>query len=342
MLNFTVDEYDNSFLEGVDLCCFKLTKNKYFDELADLGYSFKIIQTSYLDFCNSFSADTPPHVLCYEHKLGNLNSLLSLYDDDMASRLLLFSSEYINMLVPLRLLRKIVRSVFPDNIDSLRWDIKTAQTWPILGKFQMEQLEYLGNDLQDGEVLFAHIGLPHRPYVWDDQCNLARFSEWPANFEQDPNIYRSRYVSQVQCQNMMLSEVFESWKASGVYDKSSIVIHGDHGSQFLSENIRVNSPSAFLNRPTKLVKQDIRSIFSTFFAVKKPYATSSSHIEQTAFQLSTLIRSVLPPYYPSVPPKADTSFPIYGFNDSENPLHQDVILVMDQWLQNLRAETDDY
>jgi len=86
------------------------------------------------------------------------------------------------------------------------------------------------------------------------------------NDELNSHQYKMRYTAyfeQVYCTLNSLSQLFEAMKTNGIYERSIIVIHGDHGS-LIGKNLPRYSNLELL-RP-----EDYRAHFSTLFAIKFP------------------------------------------------------------------------
>jgi hypothetical protein len=78
----------------------------------------------------------------------------------------------------------------------------------------------------------------------------------------------------------LLGDLFNDLKASGLFDRATIIVHGDHGT------------SAFQTRPSaytmeQLNSLDLREAFSTLFAVKLPGWTS--RIDEKIVSLNVLM-----------------------------------------------------
>jgi hypothetical protein len=121
-------------------------------------------------------------------------------------------------------------------------------------------------------MFFAHLLLPHFPYVFDATCHVRKPAEWQAAFDEEPlspNTMESRerrylmYLEQMQCLYRKLAAIFEEWKRAGIFDRLKIIMHGDHGSR-----IYLHEPTA-ANR-SKLLVSDYADAFSTLLAVKAP------------------------------------------------------------------------
>jgi hypothetical protein len=125
---------------------------------------------------------------------------------------------------------------------------------------------------QSGQLFFAHLVLPHYPYIYDANCNERDPSVWEPAHDREPlppNTTQLRaqryrlYLEQLQCLYEKLDAMFRRWQEAGVFDRAVIIIHGDHGSR-----IYLHRPEAS-NRGEMLVS-DYADAFSTLLAVKAP------------------------------------------------------------------------
>lgn len=72
-----------------------------------------------------------------------------------------------------------------------------------------------------GQYVYAHIYIPHSPYVMDAKCN---FTPTEAKF------WRVTYVQQADCAMRLMTEFTSELKRLNRYDKATIIFNSDHGS----------------------------------------------------------------------------------------------------------------
>jgi len=72
------------------------------------------------------------------------------------------------------------------------------------------------------------------------------------------------YYEQMECSLLSLGKIFDNMKKTGLFERSIIVVHGDHGSL-------IGKYLATYRNLDKLTATDYRSNFSTLFAVKFPF-----------------------------------------------------------------------
>jgi len=89
-------------------------------------------------------------------------------------------------------------------------------------------------------LFFAHLMLPHYPVLYRPDGSVRNLEEWRHQgdkldfYEGDAAEYRQRYEfygEQVQFVARELETFFDGLRASGLYDSTTIIIHGDHGSR---------------------------------------------------------------------------------------------------------------
>lgn len=273
----------------------KLSVNQYFRELFDAGYNIDVVQSSFLDFCNS---EAPVVSSCLTYKIGSFSGD-SLAPLDSAEKFDLVLSTFWRRSFLKRLIHRLygytqaILGVL--GLDLPHWpfisDLSTGhiQLLPIYDRLVADIASAPG-----GSLYFAHLLLPHHPYAFDRQCEIRRpLMNWdrPFTLEALPdgrqNTAQSRaqrygaYVSQVRCTLAKIGELVEAMKVSGVYDDATIVIHGDHGS-------RIAELRPLLENRERLAPQDFYDNYSTFFAVKAPHVSPGYDVRM--LPLSYLLR----------------------------------------------------
>lgn len=138
-------------------------------------------------------------------------------------------------------------------------------------------LETLRQDLfanTGGRVYFAHLLLPHNPFVYLHDCSVSYETDTSLSFamlrsdkDLNPGVieyWTLRYFEQAECALVTLRQLFEEMKSRAIFNQTYIVLHGDHGSQ-----ISRNYPE--VRNLKVLTDEDYRAHYSTLFAVKIPY-----------------------------------------------------------------------
>ena len=129
-----------------------------------------------------------------------------------------------------------------------------------------------------GHAFFAHLLLPHYPYVFDRRCELRpRTSDWLTNriASTDLLVYNTadsraqkyeRYAEQVRCVLTLLDDLLDDLDERGLLDDAIIVVNGDHGSR-----IPVHFPSGTDAGERRAdATSDFSDTFSTLYAIHAP------------------------------------------------------------------------
>jgi hypothetical protein len=119
-------------------------------------------------------------------------------------------------------------------------------------------LKQLREDLKlmpKGHVFLVHLLMPHFSYLYDSQCKFRAFdSKGRVNRE----LKYQLYFDQMKClHDMKLASLFQYLRELGLYDASSIIVLGDHGSR-ITDNRHVSDAKT----------EDYLDLFSAFLAIK--------------------------------------------------------------------------
>jgi len=182
-------------------------------------------------------------------------------------------------------------------------------------------LQQMHEDIQrgaSGTVFFAHLLLPHYPYVFRSDCRVHdKLSNWwarkddaavaPLNNSSDSRDARyERYFLQLRCQQGMLAQILEALREAGVLETATIVLHGDHGSR-----ISMYDPLAELQ--DDLSHADIVDHYSTMFAIKAP------DVEPGYTEELTPLQNLLVPLVQQAPPVEQHQVYLMGERYREMP-----------------------
>ena len=304
----------------------RLLENLYFEGLAQAGYRLNVWWGHHIDYCSHSQVLIDNCVQIPSHGLKITQSV----DLNMLERVQLVFSNYINLSNIYGGARNYYETfrneILPYGVSlpSATWDRHKVTTLPYL--FSLEALWQSILELPEGNVAFAHLLLPHSPYVTNADCTIrTSLQEWKYNVLSStrggvPNTKDSRethyreYFKQVQCVYMKLDELFKRMEHAGLFENSVIIIHGDHGSRIMKTEPTIENEQT-------LSKQDIVDGYSTLFAVKFPkqvgyYDTQTVPIE---FLLQEKVVKPLLGEKVSAPPSAP-----FVFLQSEDPTIQDL------------------
>lgn len=251
-----------------------LATNEYFDRLGRRGYSIRVYQPNYVDFC---SAATSPPSSCFSLPANSLSQLpaLKLSWHSAATFIGLYwitetSSLYYR-----------VRGLYENRVRPglLRRSLP-APHWKDV-YLHLNQASALGladkliDDIRTtpdlrGTAFFAHLLVPHFPYYLDEHCNavfevskLLEPSTRLRKFSPEiRRIYYQAYMSQLRCATRKVEELVGLLDSRGMHD-AVIIVQGDHGSRI---GIRPIDSSTS--------KQTFKDFFSTLFAIRAPGISS--------------------------------------------------------------------
>lgn len=229
----------------------------YFDLLSKLGMKIKFIQSSYLDYCS-----TKNYSSCTTYNFGNaayiIDSELSVYD----KALLIFIKQIPGtaFLVQAYLQDTLTRRGmhWPGILDDNRGASALSGLWA------MRQLTHQLAKAEPGNVYFAHILLPHGPYITRPDCSLKPLVAWRrmhVSFFTPETQYA--YADQLRCTLRLVEAAIQAVSASPAGSNFIMIVHGDHGS-------RLANVYPLEGNLSRLRARDLLAGFSTLFAVRGP------------------------------------------------------------------------
>jgi hypothetical protein len=263
MLNFTADAQPMKYLEK-KRNRWLLGTNKYFEKMSARGYRINVYQSRYLDFCQSKNTNISKCVVY------NQNS----FDEDviaplpLGERVKLLLRSYYSSFSIYKFANYIGKSYGIGLHDLGLWH---GQVGPLSVTPTLEQLIRDVSVSSGGTLFFAHLLIPHYPYVYDANCRIrSPVSGWKLRYyKNETNTISSRrqryseYFDQIRCAMVKLEPLFAAMKTNGTFDGATILIHGDHGSRItLVDPRKENLP--------KISREDFLDSYSTLFALKAP------------------------------------------------------------------------
>lgn len=250
---------------------YHLTENKYLSNLKELGYEIRIFQSSFMDYCKSIKLNIQRchtyNTVISEKFLQKIELLEAVKITSLLYSSLSFFSEEV--------LKKYnqISSVLKDrgvSVPDLRqWDISVG---PLSSLPVLDDIKDSLWTAQKGTVFFAHIVMPHEPYVFKPDCLVRRpvgFWHNGAHIQEKENFSNVRkfsyglYADQLECVYKKIEEIIGVLKKKEFFEDSIIVLHGDHGSRITLNKI---SPA----NEKIITPQEYADTFSTLFAVKRP------------------------------------------------------------------------
>jgi len=268
--NFRND--DESILKRTQILKQKMSvkENAWFQALQNIGYPIVVYQTESMDFC---SVDLPEMISCNTFNMPNLKTVHEGIQDIGTRVRILFST----------LLRQSLL------ISDILASSKLLGSWGV-SVYDKRIFTHLSRDIQQdpGRTYFAHVLLPHSPLVLQRDCSLDYETPGPLRFpaskglvnnSEDSRNQRYPYVlRQMYCALTELELFFSFLKSQDLFDKATIVVHGDHGTlaRKFSPDVRIMD---------QLEYRDMKEIFSTLFAVKFPGGQFSLNNEMTSLNV---------------------------------------------------------
>ena len=264
LLNYVSVPVEALFTEGKPK---RLRNNFYFDDMYEAGYKIRVYQPEYFDFCEGYQHEIASCRIFSNFGISPLKTLQ--LPETVKAELILRNFGELSVIWRTflayyeRLRRKAVRNGY----HLPTWIRGSPHLWSA-GGFQL--LDIVARDVANaapGDLYFAHLLVPHAPYVYDRSCDLRHPHDWedrpPSNDSHSRLHHYQLYLEQVECVQVKLHEIFEFWRREGVYDRAKVIIQGDHGSRLYLKEPTVSNKD-------ELVTSDYVDSFSTLFAVKAP------------------------------------------------------------------------
>lgn len=250
---------------------FSLDRNEHLRTISERGYRIHIYQSDYLDLCNSEGVTVRT---CTVYRPDQLSASV-VAGLPAGERVRLLFGMYYSSIAVIKLTRLIEKPV-RDWLSRHGIKLPPLRLWhgrvgPIAVAPTIERLIDDIGHARAGDAFFAHLLMPHYPYVYGADCSVeAPISSWRLRFDrQRRNTQESRrqsyvqYFRQLGCTQTRLAAIFNAMKRAGTYDSATIIIHGDHGSR-----IALADPNA--ETLSDLTPTDFSDAYSTLFAVKAP------------------------------------------------------------------------
>jgi hypothetical protein len=239
----------------------RLTRSRYLAGLAKKGYSLRIYQPDHLDLCTA-----APVAACHTYastKLGVLqHTSLSKMD-----RAVVIAGAYLmrsDLWTEVRELYNTMQVRHAPSLPSWTWEQTRVST--IAAMLMSTRLETDLRRASRGQMILAHLLLPHFPYIYDAGCEIRSPLQWlerndtrffpHRNTPEGRALRYERYVQQLACTRVRLDALMSAIPPDLRHD-AIVVVHGDHGSR-----ISIGGPTP--------PATDSSDTFSTLFAVRGP------------------------------------------------------------------------
>jgi len=261
--NFTNDGESLALKAAIFHTKLTIPENRYFEILQQRGYKVNVYQSDVVEFCTA----VPDAVgRCMTQTTPNLKTVR----ENVSSSWLRFRILATNLFEQSTLIHMF--------LEKKLWLLVWGATL-----YDPNIIDEIGNDIERvrGGAYFAHLLLPHAPFVYQQDCQLDYSSEsWQRYLPQgllknntDSRAVRYlRYLPQIKCALKEIDRLFDRMRELGLYDDAMIVVHGDHGSI-------ISLHSAHRLNKDRLTPEDYRDLFSTLFAIKLPGGEYVEHTE---------------------------------------------------------------
>ena len=276
LMNGAVVPSARAFLASRDDKAF-LKTNAWFDELKRRGYEIEVVQTDYLDYCGG---DDIPISYCATLIASDIRDIAETHLSTVDKATLLLYTYFDE---DLSLLARMVRLAWYGlqkgaakiGVSLPDWNRRSLTLSPIPGVAAIDLVTSRAAEIERGKAIFAHILLPHDPYIFDRDCRLKTdFQTWRPHesalwwhrVKSDPQRRLARYeeyYKQVLCLHKKLGTLLDVLAERGVLDEATIIVHGDHGS-------RISLIEPISGNEDLIVPRDVVDSVSALYAVRSP------------------------------------------------------------------------
>ncbi len=270
LLNFTAHDTDRSLLDGITATR-RMTRNAYFDLLAERGYRLRVYQSDFMDFCSGNDAMIES---CHTYRSTSPAAFRDL-DVPVTGKLRLLWSMYLERASTYVALRRGYRGLVHSRAQAFgialpAWNWERSRVGPLP---TVPVIDALAADLGQaaaGSAFFVHLLSPHYPYVFDRACQVnPRVDQWiyatdeslagpRLNSDAGWRLRYELYIDQTFCLHEQLAPVFDALANNAALKDAVVVIQGDHGS-------RINVHDPITGNVDRLTRDDFIDGFSTFF-----------------------------------------------------------------------------
>jgi hypothetical protein len=250
ILNGRLVEQAGGFFEGMKTR--DLRENRLFDIYQGRGLALSVYQSRYINYCAHPSTGG-----CFQYNDNAIGSLEGAPLDDW-EKAWVIGSHYLGTNAMWRTWGRRA-----PGRDRLRMKVGPLSTFP-------STLERLERDIlaaRESTAFFAHLHMPHSPYVYDASCRVRPVSEWLQHNSGSYTDRYQRYGDQVECLLSRMDDLLDSLKAAGLLERTTIVLHGDHGSRITRRKPHEQDPV------------DLLSLHSTLVAIRSPGAAQGRRID---------------------------------------------------------------
>lgn len=275
LLNLSPGGYEPTYSAPAGPGTYRLLKNAYFERLVQRGHAIHVYQPEYLDLC----AGPVPIASCLTYRANSLEALEDL-PASATQKLAVVAGTYLSRselhMRAKRLYRAGRQQFARINVPLPAWNWERSTSAPV---GTVPVFNRVASDLSHaraGDVVFAHLLMPHYPYVYDAACAPRPPSEWltrsdasdigvPGGLTNRPESRAdryARYLDQLACTRQKIGMILDAIPRS-LRPSAIVIVQGDHGS-------RISLVDPTTATAAALVRSDYADHFSTLFAVRAP------------------------------------------------------------------------
>lgn len=278
LLNFSSREVSHPYLSPGEESDWNLKQSAYFQMLQQRGYRLHVYQSTYMDLCHAEGAQPQECTTYPVTSLAMLQNLkLSTFEKARAIGNAIVTQSKL-LLVANKVYQRVIRGAMLHvglQLPPWRWQGPLFGPLPVPSVFAR-----LSDDIvrhPRGHAFFAHLLLPHYPYVFDANCHLrSSTSDWLTNHiaSNDGLVFNTAdsraqkyvlYAEQTRCLLKLIDRLFDDLDSRGLLDDAIVVVNGDHGSR-----LPQHFPSGLTLTKGLLTDSDFSDTFSALYAIRAP------------------------------------------------------------------------
>ena len=302
---------------------YRLTRNRYFERLAEMGYSVQVHEPDYLYLCPE---GLPASCRTYPTRsLGVLRDL----NVPITARATMVAGSFLTGWEAYQRVKDKYRSIrlkLPPRVALPAWNWDLTIPTPAANMPMFDAVAADTSRAQRGTFIFAHILMPHFPYFFDAGCVARPIRDWLLRNDPDrvdvmagvENVPEGRavryalYFEQVACTERRVERLIEAIPAA-LRDDAIVIVQGDHGSR-----ISLVDPTTVAK--ASMTPSDYADMFSTMFAVRSPRIEAG--YDPRMAPITCLLRTLVESDFRSTSKLAACSSPstVFFMNDGKPPV----------------------
>jgi len=230
----------------------------YFDRLAARGYGISILGADFINLCDGQPVDD-----CRQFQHSKLSAItqFSMSTRDRATTIGVTLASMSGLTSQIYNYSALANYLLGgDRPMMMRNSKKLASPRAVVA---MHDLGQVLKQPEYGRAYFAHLLIPHEPYVFDESCAMKPRAQW--NTEMQSAKIEARYANyraQTVCMHRLLGEMLDVLQETEAGRQAIVIIHGDHGSRIAVRRPDTLNPSPDL--------RDFAMTYSTLFAIRAP------------------------------------------------------------------------